>query len=362
MSPKTKKILRAINSTLLILFIVFIFVYIHMCKNDPLTNKIIKKQPVSFTLLLYGTENFMPGKLDVFLVYYERNSKLFKVLSVNSDMVVFRKKERARSFKFSFLQTAKKDSRLAITNLYVDLFETIGNNFDPDFYINIDYATLAEIFAKNKEINALIKQEDFVNRSDECVNKLELCEQITKQLNKNALGNIKKMLKYHSKVDTNLKKRTVFNMIIHFRFTANSIMFCDLPAKHTKTRVEPDKKSIMDFMTQIYYSDTLENKDKEFMGMIEVKNASQKPRMAEKVTWLLRENKFDVLDWSNSGVVYDKTIIKDYRGSFMQSLKIADILKCGKIIVSYNKNTYYNIGVFVGRDCEIYDKLDKDKK
>lgn len=360
MHPKVKKILYALNGTLIISFIVLFFVYVHMCKNDPLTRKIITGQPVNFTVLLHGSENFMPGRLDAFFVYYERSSKLFKVLSVNSDMVVFRKKEKARSFKYSFWETAKKDINLAVTNLYMDLSDMTGNTFDPDFYINIDYAFLAEIFAGNKEISALIKQDCFINRDAECVNKIELFEQFAKLLNNNALGNIRRMIKYYGKTDTNLKKRTVLNMIMHFRLINNGIMFCELPAKYTKTRVEPDKTNIVDFMAQIYYFDTSQIKESSD-GLIEVKNASQKPRMAEKATWLLRENKLDVLEWSNFGTAYDTTVIKDYRGSFAEAVKIAGILKCGKIIVSYNTNTYYNIGVFIGKDCEIYDKLDKDK-
>ena len=362
MRPKVKKILKTLNSILIVSFLILLFVYIHMCKNDPLTKKILMGQPVKFAVLFYGTENFMSEKLDVFLVSYEKSSKLFKILSVNPDMVVFRKKERARSFKYSFTETAKKDVNLAVTNLYSDLFELTGNTFDADFYINMDYAQLAEIFAKNKKISALIKQDGFINRDEECVNKIEMLEQFVKLLNKNAIGNLSRLLKYHSKTETNLKKRTALNMIAYFRLINNSVMFCELPAKYAKTRIEPDKTNIADFMALVYYSDTPLTAESPRGGVIEVKNASRTPRMAEKATWLLRENKFDVLDWSNSVVAYEKTIIKDYKGKFADSLEIAGILKCGKIIVSYNANTYYNIGIFLGKDCQIYDKLDKNKK
>ncbi|MDR1721009.1 MAG: LytR C-terminal domain-containing protein [Endomicrobium sp.] len=66
--------------------------------------------------------------------------------------------------------------------------------------------------------------------------------------------------------------------------------------------------------------------------LIDVKNASQKPRITEKTAWLLRKNNFDVLDWSNFSGNYDKTLIKDYKGNFAQALKIAEILGAGKII------------------------------
>ncbi|MDR3274426.1 MAG: hypothetical protein LBS81_00215 [Endomicrobium sp.] len=54
------------------------------------------------------------------------------------------------------------------------------------------------------------------------------------------------------------------------------------------------------------------------------------------MTWVLRANKFDIWDWGNFSVAYDKTLIKDYKGNFTQALNIAEILKTGGIM-SYNK-------------------------
>jgi hypothetical protein len=96
--------------------------------------------------------------------------------------------------------------------------------------------------------------------------------------------------------------------------------------------------------------------------LIDIKNASGKPRMAEKATWLLRKNKLDVLEWSNLCATYDKTLIKDYKGNFMQALRIAEILKIGKVMVSYNNRIYSDIGIFIGKDCVIHDNLDKKRK
>jgi cyclopropane fatty-acyl-phospholipid synthase-like methyltransferase len=87
--------------------------------------------------------------------------------------------------------------------------------------------------------------------------------------------------------------------------------------------------------------------------LIDVKNASKKPHIAEKAAWLLRENGFDVLDWSNFPADYDKTLIKDYKGNFTQALRIAKVLKVGRVIVSYDSKIYYDIDVFIGEDCAI---------
>jgi hypothetical protein len=68
-------------------------------------------------ITLYGTEKFLPETLEIYYVYYERKSNLLKILSVNSDIVVFRKKATARSLGYSFFNTAKKDFNVALTNL-----------------------------------------------------------------------------------------------------------------------------------------------------------------------------------------------------------------------------------------------------
>jgi hypothetical protein len=73
--------------------------------------------------------------------------------------------------------------------------------------------------------------------------------------------------------------------------------------------------------------------------------------VAEKIALVLRENKFDVINWSNFSVSYDETLIKDYKGKFKQSLKIAKILKVGTVLVSYDDKSYPDICVLLGKDC-----------
>lgn len=354
-----KKILGYINATLLISFIISIFVCIHLFKDDYITRKIIQEKPLTFSLVLYGTEKAMPERLDAFLITYERETDLLKVLYVNSDAVVFRKKARARSFKYSFFEQSQKDINLAFTNFYEDLFEMLENNVQPDFYINMSYETFFKIFNRNKEIKKLSLNTEFENRDIDCLHKHELFEAIIRSLNKQGIANINRMIKYYNKVDTNLSKKSILSLLLHFRINTNTLMFCDMPVKYTKTRVEPDKANIVSFIREVYNRETILKYDTTSKVLAEVFNASRKPRMAEKATWLLRENRIDVIDWKNYDIAYDKTIIKDNKGFFADAIKIKEALKTGKIIVSYNSKTYCDISVFVGKDCEIYDKLDK---
>jgi hypothetical protein len=285
----------------------------------------------------------------------------------------------AKSLKRSFFETAAKDVNLAAANCYMNVFGLVDNTFKSDFYLCADYETFFKIFSADDEIKRLIMKSNFENRDLQCLNQLEIFEQTLKSLNNEAFRNLSRLRKYYKSINTNLSKTAYFNFIMHFRFGRSVVMFADLPAKYLKTRVEPDKANISKFLSHVYYKQYKNSSAKKnaaidspdghhydtklnpfnASGSIEIKNASGKPRIAEKAAWLLRDKKFDVLEWSNYNLSYETTLIKDYKGDFAKAMKIAEILRSGKIIVSYDSQTFYSTCVFVGKDCEIYDKYDK---
>ena len=354
-----KIILLAAASLILVSLILCAVFYLNLSSKDEISKKIFSKEPLKAAVLLYGTEKFFPERLEAFLIYYERESSLLKIVSINPDMVFFDKRKVAKTFKKAFFDTAKKDAKDAVKDFYSNLFPIIGNSFEPDFYINADYETFLTIFESNPEIKSLMQKTDFQNRDLQCLNQLETAQAVTELLNNNIFKNALKLKKYYPQQNAALTKLAVFNLIVHFRFNNAKIMFCDLPVKYgARKRIEPDKENIEKFFSQAYYSFT-DTAIKDCSGQIEVRNASGKPRMAEKAAWLLREAKFDVLEWGNFNFLYEKTIIKEYKGNFGAALKMAEIMKCGKVIVSYNSQNLYSASVFTGQDCEIYDKLDK---
>ncbi|MDR1941198.1 MAG: LytR C-terminal domain-containing protein [Endomicrobium sp.] len=374
---KIRKSLLWINIALAALFAAVVFSYARMCLNDDISKKIFERKPLKFSILIYGTEKLYPERLEAFLVSYERKTNLLKVISINTDMVVFDKKMIAKSLKRSFFETAKKDVNLAAANCYTSMFGLVDNTFKSDFYLCVDYETFFKMFASDNEMKPLIMKSNFANRDLECLNQLEIFERAVKSLNNDAWSNITRFRKYSALVNSNLSKAARFNFIMHFRFNNNTVMFADLPAKYSK-RVEPDKLNISKFLSFVYYREYKNDSAKNAAinsqeghhydtklnpynasGSIEIKNASGKPRMAEKAAWLLRDKKFDVLEWSNSNLIYEKTLIKDYKGDFAKALKMSEILRAGKIIISYNSQTFYSTCVFAGQDCEIYDKYDK---
>jgi hypothetical protein len=308
---------------------------------------------ISFSVLLYDLEGAFVDRLEAYQIIYDCKNKLLKIFKVNTDTVVFKKKERARSLKTLFYENLKKNLDIAINTFYLDLHEIIGKA-DSDFYINMSFKTFNEMFCGDKNIKFLLAVNKFENRDLELSNCLETIERVL-YLAPYKFFKIQKNYKY---INTNISKISFWTLILKIKKHKPELILCDMPVKYTRMRVEPLKGYIEEFLNKIYYSDVDAGIDKRHI-LIDIKNASRQPRMAEKATWLLRANKFDVLDWGSFHIVYDKTIVKDFKGNFTQALKISKILGTGKVIVSYNPSVYIDMSVFIGRDCKIYDNLDK---
>jgi len=331
---------------------VFVAVYIYICKRDVVFRKIKDNGRFSFSVLLYDSDGAFADRFDSYQIIYDCKNKLLKVLRVNTETVVFKKKERARSLKTLFYENSKKGLGSAVDKFYLDLHEVIGNAASSDFYINMSFKTFNDMFGSDKNVKSLLVVNEFENKDLELLNCLETIERVLYLL-PYRFFKIQKNYKY---INTNIPKISLITLIFRIKKQRPILMFCDMPVKHLRMRTEPNKQDIEEFLDKIYYNDADINKKN---VVIDIKNASRQPRMAEKITWLLRANKFDVLDWGSFPLVYDTTLIKDYKGNFTQALEISKILGTGKIVVSYNSSVYADINVFIGKDCKIYDTLDK---
>jgi hypothetical protein len=353
-----KKTIKISTLTLLVLIIAAVSTYIYINKNNAVAKKLKEKNYVSFSVLLYGTEKIFPGRLDVYIVLYDKKTNILKVLSVNTDVVVLKKREKSRSLKTIFNENSKKDINAAIKKFYLDLHEIIGNAAATDFYINTSFEMFDIAAGQNKKFKFILLKDNFENRNLESLNQLETVEYFMHL----TYPTIMKIYKNYDFFDTNILKLAFVSSALRLKILNPALMFCEMPVKYTKARVEHDKQNIKEFLNRVYYADIVPYANAKDV-LIDIKNASRKPRMAEKATWLLRKNKFDVLEWSNNSCTcYEKTLIKDYKGNFLQSLRIAEILKTGKVIISYNNHIYSDISIFIGKDCVIHDNLDKKEE
>ncbi|MDR0723577.1 MAG: LytR C-terminal domain-containing protein [Endomicrobium sp.] len=308
---------------------------------------------VSCSILLYDIKDVFPDTLKCYQVIYDKNTNCLKILSINTDIVLLKKHKKAKSLKTLFREDLNKGLNSSIENFYINLQEVVKSYKKSDFYIHMSFESFLLIMADN-DLKAMVLRDDFLNKDLELLNNLDFLESMLKLVPFKAVNTIKK----YNLIDTNIARMSFLNLMVKFKIDKPLIMFCELPVKYARSRVEPDTQNIEEFLNNVYYGSNSFEYDKKDC-FINVKNASGKPRMARKVTWLLRENKFDVLDWSNFNKVYEKTLIKSFNGNFKKCLDIAKILNTSKILISYNNKVYYDISVFIGKDCVIYDNFDK---
>lgn len=335
-----------------ILFLVIVFAFYIFYQ----TFSIFKNNnSVSCSILLYDIKNVFPDTLGCYQVIYDKNTNCLKILSINTDILLLKKHKKAKSLKVLFHEDLNKGLNSSIEKFYINLQEAVKSYKKSDFYIHMSFELFLSVMADN-DLKYMVLKENFLNTDLKSLNNLDFVERTLKLVPFKAVNIIKK----YNLIDTNIPKMSFLNLMVKFKIEKFLIMLCELPVKYTGARVEPDTQNIDEFLNNIYYyygSNNFEHNNRNCF--IDVKNASGKPRMAQKVTWLLRENKFDVLDWSNFNKVYERTLIKSFNGNFKKCLDISKILNTGKILISYNNKVYYDMSIFVGQDCVIYDNFDR---
>ncbi|MDR1418704.1 MAG: LytR C-terminal domain-containing protein [Endomicrobium sp.] len=343
------KISKITFFALLFFFVISIASYIFYQTSSIFKNH----DSLSCSILLYDIKDVFPDTLECYQVIYDKNTNYLKILSINTDIVLLKKYKKAKSLKALFREDLNKGLDSSIENFYLNLQEAIKSYKKSDFYIHMSFESFLSIMADNN-LKAMVLKDDFLDKDLKLLNNLDFVERTLKFMPFKALNIIKK----YNLIDTNISKISCLNLIVKLKIQKPLIMFCELPVNYVKARVEPDTQNIDEFLSNTYYDNNNFEHDNRNC-FVDVRNASGKTRMAQKVTWLLRENKFDVLDWSNSNKVYEKTLIKSFNGNFKKCLDISKILNAGKILVSYNNKVYYNISIFVGQDCIVYDNFDK---
>jgi hypothetical protein len=243
-----KKIIKISTFILLILITATVSAYIYIDKNDAVAKKLKEKDCISFSVLLYGTEKIFPGRLDVYTALYDKRTNILKVLSVNTDAAVLKKREKSRSLKMIFNENSKKDINAAIKKFYLDLHEIIGIASAADFYINTNFEIFDIAAGRNKKNKFILLKDNFENSDLESLNRLETVEYFMQLTS----PTIMKIYRNCSFFDTNISKLSFVSLALKLKSLKPILMFCEMPVKHTKTRVEHNKQNIEEFLNKIY--------------------------------------------------------------------------------------------------------------
>jgi hypothetical protein len=328
-------------------------IYLFVFESGAAIRKIWFGQPLKILILADGAD--LNDSLDVFIVYLADGSKPIKILSINSDI---NSPAKRQSLKKIFKNAAKKDAGLAATEINRALIDIFGPSIKSDFYIAADNAGFSNLKFGGK-FSRLVLRDDFKNYDDKILSQMQIFEILLNRFERVPLIGIAAAWAGRKNIDSNLSRAVLLNLAAYLALSKRQIFFSDLGFRNSPSNMEHFKRDAAFFLETIFFAPIDENRGR-LDGFIEIKNASQIPQAARNLTWALRENNFDVLDYSNSQILSDKTIIRDYKGNFNQALAIAAILKKAKIIVSYDSRYYYDTTVFIGADYKL--KENKWKK
>jgi hypothetical protein len=333
----------------LLAIIIISLVYLLLFKSGIQIRKVWFSSPMKVSVLVHGNDNISTGNLDFFLIYFDRKSKLIKILSVNTNM---RTSPQRASLRQSFNNDAKKSIDIAVKNFYKSCESIFGKNIAADYFIETDYETLSTFLISKGKISDLLLKVKFTNADDKALTQLKTAELFLSRFSSMPLIAAISIMNNYSLVKTDLSRLFFLNFTAYLALYKNVIFFCDLPIRKAGSGLALSQEDLSFFFDHIFF-ESIDESGGRLDGFIEVKNASIKTGAAQEAAWVLRENGLDVLDYSNSAVLSDETIIKDYKGNFLQTQAIAKYLKVGKIIVSYDSHYHYDTTVLLGADYKL---------
>lgn len=134
---------------------------------------------------------------------------------------------------------------------------------------------------------------------------------------------------------------------------ARDIRLAQLPGSPNRDMWEVDQENCATLFDRIAPSTATASVSAGPRIKVSVWNASGKTKLAEKVTWILRKQGFDVLEWGTYSVVQKKTIVKDLSGNLRAAQKLADVIACGEVITRVDTKQFVDISVILGEDCVV---------
>ncbi|OGS19516.1 MAG: hypothetical protein A2219_08480 [Elusimicrobia bacterium RIFOXYA2_FULL_50_26] len=163
-------------------------------------------------------------------------------------------------------------------------------------------------------------------------------------------------------IDTNLTFWDMFSGMLELKdLQTKNIRFAQLPGVPKSRYWEVDRENSAGLLDKIIPSSgTVVSAGPRVR--IEVWNASGKNGLAEEVSWLLRRNNYDVIEWGTFSVRQKKTLIKDLTGDLRSAQKISDIISCGEVVTRYDAKRLIDLSIILGEDCRIGNAEGAQKK
>jgi len=340
---------KILNYFILLAGLAVIAASVHMYRTDPLSGSVFRGESLNFKILLYND-----AAADVLYLTYDAKNNVIKVLSFYPSIVVLERAGRSTSLNAAFFANPDISLEEKSSAMFEKVQRLCGGTFKQDytFIVNLnDFSASPVIEAYNKADH----------RYMHCAAQISLIEFLSDAARNNLIGFTHGVFNNYGFLNTDMPKLSMFNLIMHINKSdaIKDIVFIEYPwQRGLRRRVEPLDEKSAQAAKEMFADISINPLSSGRPPVLDVLNASGKRRMAERASWLLRENGFDVFDWANARYIFDTSVIKNYKADFFQCVKIQNILGCGVVINFPNSQSRRDVEVFVGKDCEITDNLD----
>ena len=345
---------------LLILFILAILIYFSATSKKVKDFKSGKNINVLFILDNIEKNN----NIKFFIAKYNSLNEYIKVVFINEDITILYKTKKARILKDMILET-EADKRIEF--IKAETAKIFDNKLSIDYYVCLNNETLENIIKIFSKQNSLknnlnlfeIAEQHEINRDTRLIAWIKIFNYIYNNFNRfSFIKFIKDLYNKNIIMKTNFELKDLFLLYSYFLNEDKTIKYADIPTITKRKRLELDeqnKTKIIDFFDNNYLSS-------EKYLKVEVLNTTKKSRLAIKAVDKIRENDFDVVDWGSYSKNYEFTTIFDFVNNYEKINELKRILNCGEIIFRPKEKSLIDISILLGQDCNIYDKLDRDKK
>lgn len=355
---------------LLCLFLILILLSIYLNTISNISQDIKNHKNINVLFVIKGLDNLNQNTLRLVLFQYCYKTKTSKVLCIDDRITILQKKKKSKTLNEMFFGQ-NEDKQIDFIKNEIELL--LDNKLNIDYYIVSNTKTL-QLFIRLFDEKKIIKQlgdnyfTNWIDNKDyitSIVYMIKTIKYIIANTNRYVLIDCLKFLDAGNYLITNFKLSDGFSLYFKIKnVDMNSIQFADMPTINKRNRIELDPAGLIKIIEFLNEDNDISRftQNQNDKVKIEVINASLKTRLAIKAVDKLRKNNFDIFEWGTSYKIHEYTIIFDLINSYEQSVKVKNILNSGEIIFRPVEKSFVDISVLLGKDCTIYDKLDKIDK
>lgn len=349
-----------IRKILLFVIIALLGVLIYFSATSKIVKDFKDGKNINILFVLDDVEN--NGNIKFLVAKYNSLNEYIKVVFIDENVTILYKTKKARILKDMILEVEPEKRTEFIESETKKLFDD-KLNIDYSVTLNKEsFKNIIKVFSKKEDLNDNLKLFDICLQADNerdtnMVAFIKIANYIYNNFNRFSF--IKLVKNFHSgniSVKSNFEFKDLFLLYSYFLNEDKTIKYADIPTLSRRKRIEIDENNrtkVIDF----YDNDKFVNDN---YLRVEVLNATNKTRLAIKAVDKIRENDFDVVDWGSSSKKHEFTTIFDLVNNYEKIKEIKDVLNCGEIIFRPKERPLTDVSVFLGQDCNIYDKLDRE--